>query len=391
MTKRKREQIEWAVVAAVLILVAVCIWASLRAAKKIESPARPYGPEKPRVEPAYHNPIPALATTTGVARVTASSPPVFAYAHATVAADGRFFVGMAGASGNPFPADEVAVFTDPADLRRVDLVSLPHGGDVVTVAYDDVRDKVYFLLTGNHDLELYELDPHTLALRTIASTTVLDAGWRPAIVTDGTYVYGITYAEHSTLFKVRISDGSLTFSAVGHIPYGHSAAIGIYGSSTELYFGGDASDMFEKADASDLAPEKIISLPGLCTETDDAPFVRTGAADGYVYVGCERAPYGYRIRTSDMTVTRFSLPGASYGFFVVGDDLYNAAQDGVLDAFPRMDIGKLERYRVLGAAAIDAYGQVPALNELLYSTTTESLYFTAWWGVKGLYEIATSS
>jgi hypothetical protein len=93
-----------------------------------------------------------------------------------------------------------------------------------------------------------------------------------------------------------------------------------------------------------------------------------------------------------MSFERFSLPGASLGLFVYGADLYNAAEDGTIDVFPGQDLRDLRRYQLLdNAALLDIKNQTPELNEILYSPEADKLYFTAWWGVRGLYQVATST
>lgn len=336
-------------------------------------------------------PVLPHTNTPGALKIKDASPAVFAYAHGTAAAGGKFVVGMANRSGNRFAYDELIVFTDPEHLDRFAIVTLPHVGDVETMVYDAANDKVHFLLTGNNDLELYTLDPHTLRISLVASSTALDVGRKPAIATDGTYVYGITDSDPSSVFKIRLADGTLTYTSKDHMPHGHSAAVGAYGSSTELYFGNRMNHGFEKDDAADLSVKGIINI-GPCSESDDMPYMQTSSTGGYVYIGCEMEPYGYRISTSDMSAARFSLPGASLGMFIFGSDLYNAARDGTIDVFPHADLADMRRYRLTDQSLIlDRRGQDPELNELFYSPVTNSIYFTAWWGVPGLYRVATST
>ncbi len=360
----------------------------------VNQPGPLEGPVKPmkRVQPVKPKPF-------GYATVTAVSPAIFEYAHGTVVADGQFWIGMRDHDGNPFPTNEVIVFTDPSDLNEYKTITLPDKGSLESAIYDAKNDKVYFELADNRALDIYSIDPHTYAVSTVIATTSVDAGPKPAIVTDGSYIYGITNTDPSIVFKVRISDSRLTTDSRSHILNGHSAAIGIYGSSTELYFGGGIGHAFEKVDAATLSTiAEIMVHP--CSITDDMPFSRIGsgasddpdAAGGYVYLGCEAEPYGERVRTSDMSVTQFSLPGESYGLFVFGDDLYNAARDGVIDFFPGGDISKLERYPAVGGpASLRPDGNEPQLNELFYSPATASLYFTAWLGIPGLFKVATST
>ena len=266
-------------------------------------------------------PIPAVLTVPfmGMLEVSTSSGPVFAYAHGTVEADGRFFIGMADRTGNPFPTNDILVFGDLGNLSKYAVVTIPIRGDVETMVYDSIHDQIYFDLSSNQGLYLYRLDPHTYRLSFIVSTSTVDAGRRPAIVTDGTYIYGITETDPSAVFKVLISDGTLTTSRIGHIPNGHSAAIGISGSTTELYFAGGMSNGFEKVRASDLTSLGTINVAP-CSVSDDMPFypeakkvaVGTGgdvststaggaSLGGLVYLGCEMVPSGIVVHTADMS------------------------------------------------------------------------------------------
>ena len=359
----------------------------------------PAGPPRPPAAPKVHEYVPVrivlpaiqATVTPGTARVTSQSPAVFAYAHGTAAADGKIFIGMANAAGNRYAGSELVIFGDDGDISRPAFVTVPLPGEVDTMAYDRLHDKIYFELSNAPGLALFSLDPHTYAVSTLAASSTIDAGRRPAIVTDGTYVYGITNTDPSLVFRAKIDGGDLTVSRTGHIANGHSAAIGIFASSTELYFGGDMSNGFEKDDAGTLAAVATTTISP-CGMSDDMPYVPAGARAGYVYTGCESVPYGIRVRTDDLSYERFQLPGASLGMYAYGDYLYNAAQDGYIDVFPGSDLADLRRYRVTDEAApFDAKGQDIELNEILLSPRTGKLFFTAWYGIEGLYQVATST
>ena len=70
--------------------------------------------------------------------------------------------------------------------------SLPANGSLESAVYDARNDEVYFELADNRALDIYAIDPHSYAVSTVIATTSVDSGPKPAIVTDGTYVYGIT-------------------------------------------------------------------------------------------------------------------------------------------------------------------------------------------------------
>jgi hypothetical protein len=383
----------------VVIAGALLMWALLTG-QEISKPIVPqpkFGPNipyGPHGKPAQSS-VPSIPTKPSSipVKITQHSPEIFAYAHGTVMADGKIFIGMSSRSGNPFPTNQLIVFTEPSDLRQFLIISIPKIGDIESMVYDRKNDKIYFTLSNNGALDVYRIDPKTYFISTVISTTSINIGLKPAITTDGEYIYGITYTDPSIVFKVGIYGTPLVISTASHIPNGHSAAIGIYGSTTELYFGGGEADGFEKVDGDSLASLGSISFRG-CSITDDTPYERvddpSGYSYGYVYLGCEREPIGYRVRSYDMNVTKFSLPGSSFGMNIFGSDLYNAAQDGNYDVFKNMDISNAKRYYV---------GQDIQLNELFMTTnasttiastssqSAQSLYFTGWWGVKGLFGV----
>ena len=382
----------------VVIAAGFLMWALLTGqtiSVKME-PQAIYGPNLPGVKPVVPvAPAAPLKPPSIPVQITQKSPEVFAYAHGTVMADGKIFIGMASRSGNPFPTNRLYVFTDPSDLTKFRIISIPRTGDIESMVFDEKNDQIYFTLSNNGSLEIYRIDPKTYFVSTVISTTSVDIGLKPAIATDGTYLYGITYTNPATIYKVGIYGTTLVVSPYAHISNGHSAAVGVYGSSTELYFGGGEADLFEKVNGDDLSSMGMLYFPG-CSITDDMPYqpvvdANSSTTYGYVYLGCERQPYGYRVRTNDLTYTKFDLPGSSFGMYIFGNDLYNAAQDGNYDVFANMDLSNPKRYFV---------GQDIQLNELFMATTasstmastssvgTQSLLFTGWWGVKGLYEVA---
>jgi len=327
--------------------------------------------------------------TRGDVEVTAISPKVFSYAHGTAMAGEKIFIGMSYKAGDIFPTNQIVAF-DSTNISRPVTIVTPAFGDIETMIYDPLNDKIYFLLSANNSLKLFSLDPRTYRIETLISTSSIDVGLKPAIVTDGVYIYGITETDPSKVFRVGVKGDGFTVSSFGHIANGHSAAIGIFGSSTELYFAGGMDNGFEKTDAVSLLPIATTKIEP-CSMSDDMPFAKIDSESGYVYIGCEAVAYGVRVKTDDLTFERFSLPGASFGLNIYGNDLYNSAKDGKIDIFPGRDLGKLHRYRVVsdGAPLVDNSGQDLELNEILYNPGSDKIYFTAWWGTKGLFEVST--
>jgi len=393
-----KKDLEIAVPIIVIIACIVFIVAYLNH-KPISSPksADIYGPHAP-IKIAPNRRLKQTVTTVPSQKVTITdeSEEVFAYAHGTVVAHNRIYIGMAARRGNLFATNQLIVFYDPNDLKQYRIFSIPRSGDIESMVYDEKNDKIYFTLSNNGSLEIYRMDPNSFRISTVISTTSVDIGLKPAITTDGQYIYGISYKDPSTVFKVGVNGGPLETSLIGHIPMGHSAAIGVYGSTTEIYFGGGEGNGFEKVRASDLASLGSLMIPG-CSITDDMPYEKIDDVSGYVYLGCERQPFGMRVKTDDFSMTRFVLSGKSFGMFIYGDDLYNAAQDGNIDVFNNMNISDLKRYNVGKDIQLNELFVVE--SELPHSTSTalvietqnltqpsKNVLFTGWWGVKGLFK-----
>lgn len=337
----------------------------------------PYGPHMPEKKSVPYRAAAPKVPSTSV-QIFERSPEVFAYAHGSVVVDGKIFIGMAASSGNPFATNQLFVFTNPNNLKEFRIISIPRKGDIGSMVYDEKHRAIYFTLSDRGSLDIYRIDPTTYFISTVISTTSIDIGQKPAITTDGEYIYGITYTNPAKIFKVGIYGTPFVVSEVGHITNGHSANIGIYSSSTELYFGGGEADLFEKVNASDLSSLGILNFPG-CSMTDDMPFQKVDEDGGYVYLGCEKKPIAIRVKTDDMTAKEFALPGKSFGMYIFNNDLYNAAQDGNYDIFKNMDISSIKRYYV---------GQDIQLNELFVMDNV--VLFTGWWGIKGLYSVKSA-
>lgn len=329
--------------------------------------------------------------THGVAKITAESPKIFAYAHGTVIVGDKMFIGMADKLGNPFSTSVINVF-DGSNINYPAIITLPITGDIETMVHDSLNDKIYFLFSNSKDLKILSLNPKNYTMALVVSSSTLEVGRKPAITTDGKYIYGITDTEPSKVFRVEVNGQNLVVNMSEHIDHGHAAAIGVYASSTELYFSGGMSNGIEKVDAITLDPISSVKVEP-CNMSDDMPYEKMATSSGYIYIGCESVDYGIRLKTDDMTYERFSLPGSSFGLYIYGNDLYNAGRDGTLDVFPGKNLKELRRYRVLKGEEpfMDETGQDVALNEIFYSPQLNKIYFTAWWGTKGLYEVSTST
>jgi hypothetical protein len=200
-------------------------------------------------EPAVQTTVPAKPRSIRV-QISDQSPEIFAYAHGTAMARGKIFIGMA--DRNTGILDNFSVVSLPKE-QDAGSAEKKKQADIESMVYDERNDKIYFIFSDYSSFSLYSLDPSTYELALIMATTSLSVGDKPAITTDGEYIYGITYTEPATVFKVGISGEPFLENSVGHISDGHSAAVGSNGPRTELYFGGGQDDGFEKVNAADLA------------------------------------------------------------------------------------------------------------------------------------------
>lgn len=320
--------------------------------------------------------------TANKAVVVAETPTtLFKGAHGTLQLNDKFYIGARYADENSSYSN-VTVFDNPSDLTQFSTVMFDLGTDnyanfIESMCYDSVHNQIYCVASGVADgspLRIVRFSPTDINDYTVVfSNNSYDMGQSPAIVTDGTYVYGITYTWEAAIFKIRISDWTLiSYTAIPNAgsgsngDYGHAAKLYKYLDRTEIYFTTAFSNKFLKVIASTMAVTVLDLAPYLTIPTDDFVFQYSDETGGYCYIGGETGN-GVMVDTAAMDATPFtSLP--TFGMFTDGTDLYNLVNTGGIQVFPGFDTDNPVFY--------ETPGLIP--NEFFY-TSTGSKFFTNWY------------
>jgi photosystem II stability/assembly factor-like uncharacterized protein len=291
---------------------------------------------------------------------------IFSFAHGNVTVGNKFYIGT-----RTSPA-KIVVFNDPNDLNDYTAVTLPGLVGLESLTYDSVSHRIYGVGTnsfGAQDLKIYSFDPDNIASysQVVNEASLIDYG-SSAIINDGTYLYGVTYASPPIFFKFRISDWELeaTRTWTGGPSSGHSVAMQIYSDRTELYFGASlGTSAVAKVNTIDLTYVDY-NFGGLMSFSDDIYFRYIDNAGGILYFGSEDDDTGYALDTRTMISIAFSNP-STYGYFSNGQDLYSVGKNGYLSRIVDFDLDSERFY--------ETSGEIP--NELFFSSTGQK-FFTNW-------------
>lgn len=229
---------------------------------------------------------------------------------------------------------------------------------------------------------IFDVNPANLADINYNVITGVDLGGSPAIVTDGTYIYGISYS--AIFFKILIADFStvLTNDWVGENS-GHSALINI--TDNVAYFGTTTSKL-AKVQLSDLTYTAIDISKYVAVMTDDMAFIPNDRWNDFtnrVIVGGEirstlSGKGGALIDVDNMTAVEFDLL-PTYGIFTSLDPtkVYSASNEGFIE---EIDIPLMEANLIMYSKAYftNTYtfkgSGVP--NEILF--TADGIFMTNW-------------
>lgn len=309
-----------------------------------------------------------------VANVIAQSGQDFIQAHGSVQIGDVFYLGERYCCPS-----KIIRYNDPNNLNDVDseIINVSQmDGDLESMCYDSINNLIYATCIPSvggvpYKLGIISIDPTDITNQQLVFyDNVLVGGGSPAICTDGTYIYGVTYRnpQDSEFFKIQISDGTVvaqeTWTGANN---GHAIKLFEYSGITELY-ATSVNGRFAKIDASDLSYVDIDILGDANLPTDDFWYENIDDNGGYCYVVGEGTGGGVRIRTEDMTTVAFSaLP--SYGIFSDGTDLYSLGYEGFIQVYPAFDITNPQTYSI--------YPEGYSPNEFFYSSTGK-LFFTDW-------------
>ena len=191
-----KRDFEIAIPTIIVIAGALLMWAMftghpvvgpLLGPEAIYGPSLPQPQGSPPAQPSIPSPEAATRPPSIPLSIIQSSPEIFEYAHGTVMADGKIFIGMAARSGNTMSTNQLFVFTNLNNLKQFLIFSIPRTGDIESMVYDEKNDCIYFTLSNNGSLSIYRINPKTFFISTVISTTSVDIGLKPAITTDGKY------------------------------------------------------------------------------------------------------------------------------------------------------------------------------------------------------------
>ncbi len=303
--------------------------------------------------------------------------------HGTVLVGDKLYIGT-----RTSPAT-VTVFTNPNDLTIFQTIILTGHSNLDNLIYDSVNDKLYAsCYDDDKKVTIISIDPNNLSDWSLVYKNLYNE-WSAPIVTDGIYIYGVTFNNiaPSIFFKISISDwvlfASLTWNDnLGVAPwadtyYPHAVSLVNYADRKEMYVTTvyDTPTRFAKVNLNGTMSYTSISLGGNYSITDDITcryMDETGslcyAGTDFNYPGYSSEKTGFKIDSRNMTFTKFSIGGSSsYGMFIKGNDLYNLGLNNTIVRYRDFDTSLPE---IFSTSSI-----VP--NEFLYSSSGK-IYISDW-------------
>lgn len=303
--------------------------------------------------------------------------------HGTIRVGNRFFA----TNRTPYsdPSSKLVRWNNPDNLADANVITLTGRKNVESICYDAIHNKLYANSWNNDGkFTILSIDPDTLSWSIVFNSNMVGAtGNSPAIVTDGTYVYGISCGPVQ-LFKIRIEDWTLVNVVnLANKNYGHSAQLQVYNDRVEMYavarnMVAPSGTTFYKVNCGDMSFQSVF-IPGLTNPTDDFAFRYINEYGGKAYIigEGENDTLMAVIDTAYMTFENVDIiPG--FGSFFDGTDLYTCGDVnalGFITRFPGCDMTNPIVRR--------AEGLNP--NEILFSQNGK-LFFTSWDAPSKLYE-----
>lgn len=282
------------------------------------------------------------------------------YPHALIEVGDHLFASERGGGGTPV-STTTKVIKYNKDCSVAGYVNVT--GGVETLCYNETNGLIYGVRYADSNLAIFSLNPSTLAYteQTInLNGFTLNPGLSPAIVSHGSYIYGVSYLVSPTIFKLQIINASnLTVTSV--VPWtatpspqrGHAAKINprtnmMYISCIEVSSGSTAN-VFAKVSLTDLSHTSVNISTYVNKATDDFAMIDDGS-EVWCYVGGENVWYtpsygGVQIKTSDMSLTGISLK-PTYCLFSKGNIVLNATVDGHIQAFSRFNLEEVATYKL---------------------------------------------
>jgi len=300
------------------------------------------------------------------------------------------------------PSSVARIIKYNTNLQEVGSYDVGANKDVESMCYDSVNNRIY--ATQRYDdgiayrVSILVINPSTMLPVSQTDYATLITGQSFPIVTDGTYIYGATYAAPPVIFKIRISDMALvsTVTWTGR-KRAHAARIDTrygYMYLTDIPYSASTDPYFAKVRLSSLTYTEVNIGAYVRKATDDFAMIDTGS-DIYCYIGGEyvyssggNAGYGgVQVRVSDLSLTGITMKPA-YAVCEYGDEIYSATIDANMQIFSRHNLNDvltcnlsgyyLNELNVLGNRLFgtnfynynEAYGRVLEFNLCYYFPTT---------------------
>ncbi len=325
----------------------------------------------------------SFSTVSASYKINKSKQGLFSNPHGTVRVGDKFFI---GARTNPAT---VTVFNNPNDLSDYQTVTLTGHSNLDYLIYDSVNDRLYAscydgeAYAAPHKMTIISINPNNLnSWSVVYNNAALWSDWAAPIVTDGAYLYGVSYNDNpAQFFKIRISDWQLVAqrSWTG-VYYPHSSALVSYSGRKEMYVSTvwDSPTKFAKVNLSDLTFSSV-SLGTSDPITDDIACRYMDDTGSICYLGTDdgaAGKKGYAVDTRTMAVSNFSLGAAnSYGMFIKDNNLYSLGTNNTITRFTNFNTAAPEVFTTPGI--------IP--NEMLYSSSGK-MYVTDWSSSSSLME-----
>jgi len=276
-------------------------------------------------------------TTTGTATLSCSATNIFEYAHSSIVDDsGAMYLGER--KQNPY----IIRFPDPDDLSSYTRVALSDVGNEY-IGLENVckyGNKLYFgtLETTTGDLVVVEVDTNSELTYTKHTITGLNV-WNFAITTDGTYIYG---GSDYRFFRIRMSDWKVDQQTTFYTDFTNTHAACYSASRNEVYFTTQGTtEKLAIVDAENIWSYTTIDLSTYCnTLTDDMVYY-----NNKLYIGSEVGSGVIVDLDNNNSLSSLDIMN-SYGLFITGTTIYNAAIDGYIQKFSVSTPTNIQTYKL---------------------------------------------
>lgn len=307
----------------------------------------------------------------------------FNFAHGTCQRNDEMYIGTYETGATIYK------FTNPDNLESYTSQAIAGVDYISQLVYDSSNDMIYASANDEADntLIIVEIDPDNLASYSLHDTGLSgQAGGIPSICTDGSYVYGVTWASTSLFFKMSVSTWAApTTNTWTSRPFGHAAEIN---TSRNEFYVTSKGGYFAVVSTTDLSFSEVFIDTYGDDWSDDIAIVDDGTTC-LVFCGSEtyqaNRQGGVIVETTNSNAVYPINLLPSYGMFTFGDGLvYSTGKDGYIQIIPANDtllFDNIITYRL--------EGYIP--NEL-FTADNGRLFFTNWGtGVGALVEFVTPS